>query len=468
MASNYRRGQIGADQSTSRLYRCRSIMERYYPCLDPALRERIANGAMWSIVGAGLASGLAMAANVACARVLGSAHFGELAIVLGTMNLFVTLFTSGLSMTASKYVAENRDTDLARAATVVGLSWSTSIVVGILMIPMIITLSPWLSRDMLGAPRLARALSLGAVVVFFGALNGSQIGTLSGLEAFKQVAFGNLVRGIGTIVFVTIGAVLDGVVGALWGYVGVGAVTTIYYQTAAHRACAAEGIVPSYRFDRDDIRMLWRFTLPVLLTTVSFTPAAWWSNVLLAKRSGYSEAGIFNAMVHWQLFILFFSNAVSRMGLPILSNLRAEQDATKYKRYLAVNFVLTSAPAVVIGILVALFSPLIIKLYGPSFQHGASALSLMSLAAILSAMNIPVGHAIWSLEATTAAALLALLNGASLVLASSVLAGHGATGLAGAYVIMGVVQTAVNVPFMGWLLRREFTVTTAPETCAIA
>jgi hypothetical protein len=54
------------------------------------------------------------------------------------------------------------------------------------------------------------------------------------------------------------------------------------------------------------------------------------------------------------------------------------------------------------------------------------------------------------------------------VLASSVLAGHGATGLAGAYVIMGVVQTAVNVPFMGWLLRREFTVTTAPETCAIA
>src|SRR4051794_3117107 len=79
--------------------------------LDPAMRQRIARGAVWSIVGAGCASGLAMAANVICARFLGSTKFGELAIVLSTTNLFTTLFTSGLSMTASKYVAENRDTD---------------------------------------------------------------------------------------------------------------------------------------------------------------------------------------------------------------------------------------------------------------------------------------------------------------------------------------------------------------------
>jgi hypothetical protein len=83
-------------------------------------------------------------------------------------------------------------------------------------------------------------------------------------------------------------------------------------------------------------------------------------------------------------------------------------------------------------------------------------------------MNIPVGHAIWSLEATMSAAVLALLNAASLVLASSALVRHGATGLAGAYVITGVVQTIVNVPFMSWLLRREFTVTRPAEDCAIA
>ena len=457
-----------AARPTIRLQRFRSGLARYHLWLDPSRQERIATAAMWSIAGAGFASGLAMTANIACARVLGAAHFGELAIVLGTINLFATIFTSGLSMTASKYVAEHRDSDLPRVGTVVALSWATSIVIGSLMVPVIVTLSPWLSRDILGAPTLANALSLGAVVVFFAALNGSQIGTLSGLDAFKQVAMGNLVRGIGTIVFVTVGATLGGVVGALWGYVGVGAMTTVYYQMATRHACAGQGITVSYRFDRDDIRMLWRFTFPVFLTTFVFTPASWWSNVLLVHKSGYAEAGVFNAIFNWQLVILFFSHAVSSVGLPLLSNVRAERDAPKYRRCLALTFVLISTPAVVIGIPVAILSPFIVMLYGPPFQHGAFALSLMSLAAVLSAMNITVGHALWSLEATTAAVLLALLNGVSLVLGSWVLAGNGAAGLAGAYVIMGVIQTMVNVPFMAWLLRREFAGARSAEERAIA
>src|SRR5207247_2953417 len=89
----------------------------------------------------------------------------------------------------------------------------------------IVPLSPWLSRRILGSSGVSTALSLGPLVMLFGALTGSQIGSLSGLEAFNQVAFGNLVRGIATIVFVTIGAALGGVVGALWGYIAVGAVT---------------------------------------------------------------------------------------------------------------------------------------------------------------------------------------------------------------------------------------------------
>jgi O-antigen/teichoic acid export membrane protein len=346
---------------------------------------------------------------------------------------------------------------------VVGLSWVTSIAVGALLIILVVPLSPWLSRDILGASGLSGAVNLGALVMFFGALNGSQIGCLSGLEAFHHIAYGNLVRGAGTIVFVTAGAALQGVTGALWGHAAVGAVTSIYYQIIVRRECAAKNIAISYRFGREDLRILRRFTLPVLLSTLSFTPASWWSNLLLATRSGYAEAGVFNAAFHWQLFILFFSNAVSRIGLPMLSNVRAENDAAKYKRCLAINFLLTSIPAVAIMIPVALGAPFIVSLYGPSFQHGATALALISLAAVLSAMNITVGHAIWSLEATTPAVLLSILNGVSLVAAAYALTGRGASGLAGAYVVMGVIQTAVAIPFMSWLLRKTFAPAAAVE-----
>jgi O-antigen/teichoic acid export membrane protein len=439
-----------------------SRLSAQFHLIEPSLRRRIATGAIWSIVGAGFASGLAMAANVICARFLGATHFGELAIVLATTNLFTTLFTSGLSMTASKYVAEHRDSNPSRAGTVVGLSWVTSLAVGLLTTLIIVPLSPWLSRDILGSSGLSTALSLGALVMLFGALNGSQIGSLSGLEAFNQVAFGNLVRGIATIVFVTIGAALGGVVGALWGYIAVGAVTAFYYQTVLRRECAGKRIAISYRFGRDDVRILWRFTLPVLLTTLSFTPASWWSNVLLANKSGFSEAGVFGAVMHWQMLILFFTNAVASLGLPMLSNVRAERDPAKYKKCLAVNFLLTSAPALALAVGVAICSRFILRLYGPAFEHGVTALALISFAAVLSAINTPVGHALWSLDLTTAAVLIALLRGGVLLTAAYLLAGYGAAGLAGAYVIMGVIQTVVTVPVMMWLLRRKI----APVECA--
>jgi len=74
-------------------------------------------------------------------------------------------------------------------------------VVGAATAVFVILFAPWLSRGILGAAGLAGAVSLGAVVMFFAALNGSQVGALSGLEAFSLVALGNLVRGIAFIVF---------------------------------------------------------------------------------------------------------------------------------------------------------------------------------------------------------------------------------------------------------------------------
>jgi len=270
------------------------------------------------------------------------------------------------------------------------------------------------------------------------------------------------------ILFVIIGAALGGVTGALLGHVAAGAVSALYYQIAVRREGASRSIAISYRFGLEDLRILWRFTFPVLVTNLCFAPAAWWSNVLLANKSGYSEAGVFNAVLHWQLFIMFFSNAISNIGLPMLSNLRTERDPAKYKKCLAMNLVLTSAPAITIAIPVAISAPFIMRLYGPAFEHGATALALISLAAVLSAITLPIGHVIWSLDATMSAVLLALLRSGALVISTYALAQAGASGLAGAYVIMGVVQTAATVPFMAWILRRRLTPAACLEEIALA
>lgn len=421
--------------------------------LEPSLGKRMTTGAVWSILGAGFASGFTMLSNIACARLLGAVIFGEMAIVLSTTNLFTSLFTAGMGMTATRYVAEKRDTEPAGAGAVVGLSWAVSIIVGVAAMLIVILCAPILSRQVLGKATLAEPLSLGAVAMLFAALNGSQVGTLSGFEAFRQVAIGNLIRGIGLMILMPLGAIYGGLNGVFFGYAAAAAITTIYYQAAVRRECRAKDITISYRFRRAEFRLLSHFMLPVLITTLSFTPAAWWSNVLLATRSGYAEAGIFNAALHWQLFILFFSTAVSNIGLPILSNIRAENDPAKYRRCLGITFALTTAPAVLVAIPVALFASSILRFYGPSFVQGTTALVLISISSVLTAMNIPVGHAIWSLDAIRSGVAIALLRGGVLVGAAYMLAHRAAAGLSEAYLIMAVIQTAVSIPFMFWLLR---------------
>jgi O-antigen/teichoic acid export membrane protein len=425
--------------------------------IDPTLRKRMAMGAIWSIAGAGMASGFTMISNIVCARLLGAAIFGELAIVLSTTNLFTSLFTAGMGMTATRYVAEHRDSAPQRAGAIIGLSTLTSIIVGLLAALFVILFAPTLSRQVLGEASLAGPLGLGAIAMFFAALNGSQVGALSGFEAFRPVAIGNLIRGTGILILVCGGAKFAGLTGALVGYAAAGGITTFYYQAALRRQCGLRSIGVSYAISREDLRILSRFTLPVLISTFSFTPAAWWSNVLLATKSGFAEAGVFNAVLHWQLFILFFSTAVSNIGLPMLSNIRAENDPEKYRRCLAMTFLLTSAPAIAIAIPVAICARWILHLYGADFVHGSPALILICIASVLTAFNIPVGHAIWSLDAIRSAVALALLRGGVLVVAAYALAAGAATGLAEAYLIMAIVQTAVSIPFMLWLLRQKVT-----------
>lgn len=436
--------------------------------IDRSLQQRIASGAIWSILGAGLASGLTMASNIACARLLNSTRYGQLAIVLATTNLCTTLFTSGVGMTATRYIAQYRISAPERAGVIVGLSTATSVAVGTVMTLMLCVMAPWMSRDVLKGPGLAGALCLGAITFFFAAVNGSQMGVLSGFEAFRWIATANLVRGIFILIFVTLGALVSGLNGALVGYVLVGAITAGFYQVVVRRECAARRVPISYSFRREDFRVLWRFTLPVLLTTFMFTPAAWWSNVLLARSSGYAEAGIFNAVYTWQLFIMFLSTAISSIGLPMLSNVRADGDLSKYKKFVAIDFLLVPAPAIAIAIPVALCAHWIIQLYGPAFQKGASALVLISVAALLSAVNIPVGHVLWSLDATRPAMFLAFVNGATLVIAAYSLAAMGAAGLAGAYVITGLVQSAASALFLTWVLRRKLSApVSSPEVALV-
>lgn len=421
-----------------------------------SLKSRMVHGAFWSIVAAAVAQSSSLVATVLCARKLGVDDYGRLGIVLSTINLFASIGQLGLGLTATKHIAECRSTDPPKAGRIIALSQLTSFASGSLFAMSLFAAAPFLCVKYLGAPNITSALRLGAVAMFFSAINGSQAGILTGFEAFRQNATASLVRGLVTIPAVLLGVILRGVDGAVGGYAFVGLASYLAYRVLIRRECSLRNIPVSYRLGAGEFRLLYRFSLPVLIAGFSFTPAVWLTSALLVKRSGFAESGLASAALQWQFVILFFASAVGNLGLPMLANLAGDRDAKRYTRLLSWIGGITTASAAATALPIALASPYIMRAYGEAFHKGAVTLVLICVATVLSAANICVGHAIWSLGAASWGMVLSFLRGGVLVAASYLLIPmHGAAGLALSYVVMGLVQTVVQVFFILWLIRQR-------------
>src|SRR5689334_9412725 len=83
---------------------------------------RLASGAFWSLLGAVVSRGLQFLSCVVVARVLGTLGFGELGIIQSTLGMFAIVATFGLGLTAAKYIAEYKQSDVQKAGRIIVLS----------------------------------------------------------------------------------------------------------------------------------------------------------------------------------------------------------------------------------------------------------------------------------------------------------------------------------------------------------
>jgi len=119
-----------------------------------SLGLRLARGAFWSLVGAVISRVLGVLASVLVARMLGREGFGELGVIQSTVGMFGTFAGFGLGLTATKYVAEFREKDAAKAGRIMALSERIALFTGGLTAVALIVLAPWLAARTLAAPRL--------------------------------------------------------------------------------------------------------------------------------------------------------------------------------------------------------------------------------------------------------------------------------------------------------------------------
>jgi len=416
---------------------------------------RLARGVFWSLVGAVIARGLGVVSSIIVARMLGITAFGEFTMIQSTVGLFGTFAGLGLGITATKYVAELRETDPVRCGRVMGLILMVATVGGLVAGAALVFFAPWMATNTLAAPKLASLLRAGSLLVLFSTLQGVYSGALGGFEAFKRVAHVNWMGAVLGTPLLVVCTLAGGLKGAVWGNVIQIALGCVIGHLALAMEAAKRSVRLSYALDWSDCHILWRFSLPAFLSSTLFGPVNWFCNTYLANQNqGYQEVALTNAAGQWRNFLIFLPATMTTVLVPMFSNLYHAGNRAEFEKLLRRNMVINVGVSLALSVPIALFATTIMNWYGPGFRRGVPVFLITVFGTALTAAGNLFSRAMQAtgrawIEMTFSALWAVALIVGSLLLVPS----YKAVGLVSAHLI-----AAFALVVWQWLLvRRIFT-----------
>lgn len=359
------------------------------------IAHRMATGAFWSLTGTSIAKFLVLAAGIICARILGKEEYGEFGMIRSTINMFVVFGMSGLGLTATKFISEYRKSETFRIPSIYILTNGFALITGIVITVSILGLAPIIATKNLNSPYLINDLRWGALILFFTVLNGVQSGTLSGMENFKAIAVNTLIGSITEAILMILGAYYFGVTGALIGY-GFGYIVfAVCNQISIRETFKKFGIgISLAQFKRQDLKLLYSFSIPAALSSLMVAPVYWYIRSLLVRTNGYGELAIYEASDQWKVIILFVPMAISQIVLPILSSI-SSTDSNKFWKVLRINIFVNASISFIMALFVCLFAKYIMSLYGSDFED-TTTLIILAISTIFSSIANVIGISISS------------------------------------------------------------------------
>lgn len=364
--------------------------------LVPDIYLRFLKGTFWVLVGSIIARGSSLFGSILIGRILNVDGFGRLGVVQNTVGLFGVLAGAGLGLAMTKFISEYRNKP-ERLQTMISAGLQINYVVSAGLALIFFLSASVLANQVLGDQSLVGELRLASVMILFSALNGVQVGVLSGFEDFRSIAISQSVRGILLVTLMVAGALIGHVQGALLGLVLADFASVILNRVFLLRLTRTYGLSLALTgIDTFEYRTLLAFSVPALLASVVTQPAIWIGTVLLTNQpNGYNAVGLFYAADKWRQMVLFVPSAISSVILPMLSNLYSS-DQRGYRR-IAWLSVLSNVIIVVIAIIIlSLVSQQLMEMYGKDFIGGTSTLLVLLWSALFAVTNTVLGQVLVS------------------------------------------------------------------------
>lgn len=403
--------------------------------IPPRLVPRLASGAFWAVGGGTLFQGMQLVTSVILARILGTGTFGLFGILQTTISAFAVLAAPALGAAGSRYVSALRTSDPIRAGRIAAMTLVTSGLAGIAGAALLVLESDRIA-EFFGVAALGGPLRIGALAVACAAVNGAQVGILSGLEAFRRLALLNGARGLLTVALVPLCAKFWDVTGVAWCLGGIGVATVILTEYALRAESLRAGLEIPRREWWKEKAVLGSFAFPAFLGGFLVLPVIWLATAWLARGpDGLAEVGLFTAANHWRLLVLFLPGVLMQPLLPVLSSAWSAGTAGEFRKtvrsQVRLVVVVSGAAAAAISILGA---P-IMSAYGRDFSRGRVVLVWLVWSAVLSASAGVAGVALTAMNRMWTGLWLNAGWAVAFLVLARILRTYGASGLAAAFAV---------------------------------
>lgn len=436
---------------------CPSFLKPYWNRIEAStIGSRLARGVFWSLTGTVISRGLMLCATILVARILGQTVYGELGMIQSTVGMFGVFAGFSMGLTATKHVAEFRQSNPARAGRIIALSGLFTIGTGGLMALGVLIFAPWLATHTINAPHLTGILRISALILFIDALNGAQTGALSGFEAFKTIARVNLLIGLLSFPILICGAYWGGLNGAVWAL----AINLIFNWLLNHLALRQEAqkhnVPLSFKDCWREWLILWKFSLPAVFAGSMVGPVNWACNAMLVNRpGGYDEMGIYSAANQWYTMLMFVPSMLSSVVLPILSDQLGKNDTKESTKTLLLAIKINLFVVLPLVLVASVASPYIMSLYGKSFSASWPTLIVVLMTAGLVAVQAPVGQIIAASGRMWIGLIMNMGWALAFIISTLLLIDYGSIGLASARMLSYIIHATWTFGFAVWLIRKE-------------
>lgn len=340
------------------------------------LASRFFKDSFWAVFGSGLGYGFMLLAGIVIARLLGKDLYGQYGFVKTTMFQFASFATLGLGYTSTKFVAEHKQKNDSKVKPIINASLSITLTIScVVAIGILIFANPL--AVFLKEPTMALALRALAAIVILRAVATTQFGILAGLGEFRKIAYNNTISGGSLLVAcvpLTYFFSLDGSLASL-------ALSQLICVLLNHLAIHGKvGQVKLFKEQGKQVLGIIKFSVPVALQELTYALSRWLGLLIISRLGSFGEVGLYTASDLWNSVILIIPSLLSNVVLSHLSSNadNIEKQKKNVNMMLLVNFICTIVPFLA----VVFASPLITKIYGPSFNGMLPVLRIITCCSI--------------------------------------------------------------------------------------